>query len=54
MRTLSFNRVRETLNKSRNDEKEHRSYFTVTIEGLKEIVNSYYGTGTVLVKKADK
>lgn len=51
MRTLSFSRVRETLNKSRNDEKEHRSYFTVTIEGLQEIVNRYYGTRTILVKK---
>lgn len=33
------------------DEKEHKSYFTVTIEELQEIVSRYHGTGNVLVKK---
>lgn len=33
------------------DEKVHKSYFTVTIEELQEIVNHYYGTRNVLVKK---
>ena len=33
------------------DEKEHKSYFTVSIEELQEIVNRYYGTGNVLAKK---
>ena len=32
-------------------EKDHKSYFTVTIEELQEIVNRYHGTGNVLVKK---
>lgn len=33
------------------DEKEHKSYFTVSIEELQEIVSRYHGTGNVLVKK---
>ncbi|MBS4832338.1 minor capsid protein [Ruminococcus callidus] len=32
------------------DEKEHKSYFTVTIEELQEIVNRYYGTGKIMIK----
>lgn len=32
------------------NEKEHKSYFTVTIEELQEIVNRYHGTGEIMIK----
>lgn len=34
------------------DEKNHKSYFTVTIEELQEIVNHYHGTGDVKIKSS--
>lgn len=33
------------------DEKKHKSYFTIPIEKIQEIVNWCYGTGRVIVKK---
>lgn len=32
------------------NEKEHKSYFTVPIEELQEIVNRYHGTGEIMIK----
>lgn len=32
------------------DEKEHKSYFTVSIEELQEIVSRYHGTGEIMIK----
>ena len=34
------------------DPAENKSYFTIPLEEIQEILNQYYGTGEVLVKKS--